>query len=81
MSYISITSKPIHIIIAKTLARYYLLLFHFRLSSLDYFTCFITGKKDPCKGKQCSFGAKCVADKNGEGATCKCNTRCYELVG
>lgn len=31
---------------------------------------------DPCRDKQCGFGARCVVSSDGRYATCECPTHC-----
>lgn len=35
------------------------------------------GKRDPCEGKVCNYGAKCQPSVDGKTARCQCPSECY----
>ncbi|XP_076451600.1 agrin-like isoform X2 [Babylonia areolata] len=35
------------------------------------------GKRNPCEGKQCNYGATCQPSLDGSEARCQCPTKCY----
>lgn len=37
---------------------------------------FVLVPSDPCEGKQCGFGAKCVPSTDRKAATCQCQKTC-----
>ncbi len=57
-----------------------MLLFALQLTYLPRLTlsCYVypPDVKDPCKGKECSFGAQCVPSLDGLTARCQCPERC-----
>ncbi|XP_076472604.1 agrin-like [Babylonia areolata] len=38
---------------------------------------FPPGKRNPCEGKQCNYGATCQPSLDGSEARCQCPTKCY----
>lgn len=36
----------------------------------------VSERNDPCKDKQCGFGAHCVASPDGHNASCRCPENC-----
>ncbi|PVD37045.1 hypothetical protein C0Q70_04038 [Pomacea canaliculata] len=37
----------------------------------------VCGKRDPCEGKVCNYGAKCQPSVDGKTARCQCPSECY----
>lgn len=48
------------------------------LKTFCYYICFFSflEQNDPCRDKQCTFGARCVVSPDGHNVSCVCPDKC-----